>query len=145
MPSKGLYSKNEIHVLSSAVERCLMTAQSFLAGFFPPVNDLNQLPIQWQPIAVNSVPVKMDKLISQRAICPKYDEMFKEIYTNPSDELKTFIENNTKLFEYISKHTGKVSQDLCLVNTSNNYIKTNFVDSRNSFFFNSKINDLRKS
>lgn len=64
LPSNGFYSTNEMYVLSSAAERCLMTAQSFLAGFLPPTSDLYKLPIQWQPVAVNSIPRDRDRVIT---------------------------------------------------------------------------------
>lgn len=112
LPSNGFYSTSEMYVLSSAAERCLMTAQSFLAGLLPPTNkELHRLPINWQPVAVNSVPRDRDKLISQKATCPKYDEILEKMYSNPPQELRKFVDDNTNLFEYISKHTGAVICD----------------------------------
>ncbi|XP_031618760.1 lysosomal acid phosphatase isoform X2 [Contarinia nasturtii] len=105
LPSNGFYTTKEMYVLSSAAERCLMTAQTFLAGFLPPPNG-HQLPIKWQPVAVNSVSRDRDRLISQKGICPKYDEMLKKMYTDPPAELKKFVEENAELFTYISEKTG---------------------------------------
>lgn len=53
-----------MYVMSSATERCLMTAQSFLAGFLPPNHDDQRhlLPINWQPVAINSVPRDRDRV-----------------------------------------------------------------------------------
>lgn len=62
LPSDGFYTPNELYVMSSATERCLMSAQSFLAGFLPPTSDRHQLPIKWQPVAVNSVPRDRDRV-----------------------------------------------------------------------------------
>lgn len=64
LPKNGFYSTNEMYVMSSATERCLMTAQSFLAGFLPPNDDDQRhfLPINWQPVAVNSVPRESDRV-----------------------------------------------------------------------------------
>lgn len=66
LPKNGYYSTNEMYVMSSATERCLMTAQSFLAGFLPPGDDdddqRHALPIKWQPVAVNSVPRESDRV-----------------------------------------------------------------------------------
>ena len=64
LPKNGFYSTNEMYVMSSATERCLMTAQSFLAGFLPPNDDDQRhlLPIKWQPVAVNSVPRDSDRV-----------------------------------------------------------------------------------
>lgn len=64
LPKNGFYSTNDMYVVSSASERCLMTAQSFLAGFLPP-NDADErhlLPIKWQPVAIHSVPRQNDRV-----------------------------------------------------------------------------------
>lgn len=60
LPKNGIYTQQEVYVLSSAAERCLMSAQSVLAGFMPPLSHNNVLPILWQPIAVNSIPRQDD-------------------------------------------------------------------------------------
>ncbi|XP_055315614.1 lysosomal acid phosphatase [Sitodiplosis mosellana] len=107
LPSNGFYTTNEMYVSSSSTERCLMTAQSFLAALLPPPNNgQNLLPIKWQPVAINSVPRDRDKLISQKANCPKYDDLLAKMYSDPPEELRKFLQDNTELFEYISKHTG---------------------------------------
>lgn len=64
LPKNGFYSTKDMYVMSSATERCLMTAQSFLAGFLPPNDDDKHslLPIKWQPVAINSVPREYDRV-----------------------------------------------------------------------------------
>lgn len=52
-------------VTSSYAERCLMSAQAFLAGFMPSNESFNTLPIPWQPVAVNSIPRDRDNVIIQ--------------------------------------------------------------------------------
>lgn len=56
LPPNGLYTQQQIRVMSSAAERCIMSANSLLAGFMPPLEHTNLLPIQWQPVPVMSVP-----------------------------------------------------------------------------------------
>lgn len=56
LPKDGLYSKEEILVQSSASERCVMSVQSFLAAFMPPLENRNPLPIPWQPISIHTAP-----------------------------------------------------------------------------------------
>nr|CAD7202037.1 unnamed protein product [Timema douglasi] len=57
-----LYSPKEMHMESSANDRCLMSAELVLAGLYPPIgsqvwnHDLN-----WQPIPVHSTPRLQDK------------------------------------------------------------------------------------
>lgn len=50
------------------------------------------------------------KLISQKATCPKYDQMLEKMYTDPPDDLREFVNENAELFTYVSKHTGAVSK-----------------------------------
>lgn len=60
LPKDGMYSKEEIMVQSSYAERCLMSAQSFMAGFMPPLENRNPLPVPWQPIPIRSLPRTQD-------------------------------------------------------------------------------------
>lgn len=62
LPSNGFYSTENAYILSSAAERCLMSAQSFLAGFLTPIKSQQNLPIEWQPAAINSVPRDRDRV-----------------------------------------------------------------------------------
>jgi len=49
------YSKEEIYVRSTDVDRCLMTAQCCLAGLYPPKkNDIWNEELMWQPIPIHS-------------------------------------------------------------------------------------------
>lgn len=48
------------------------------------------------------------QLISQKANCAKYDSILAKMYSEPPEELRNFVQNNTELFEYISNHTGAV-------------------------------------
>lgn len=60
LPPSSLYSTGDILVQSSAAERCIMSAQGVLAGFMPPLEQNNVLPIAWQPIPVNVLPRNED-------------------------------------------------------------------------------------
>lgn len=62
LPSNGRYSKDNMYVVSSAAERCIMSAASFMAGFLPPLENRNQLPIPWQPVPINSIPRDRDQV-----------------------------------------------------------------------------------
>lgn len=60
LPENSLYTKENMHVLSSYRERCIMSALSFLAGFMPPLENRHKLPIPWQPIPISSLPREQD-------------------------------------------------------------------------------------
>nr|CAD7416747.1 unnamed protein product [Timema poppensis] len=79
-----LYSPKEMHMESSANDRCLMSAELVLAGLYPPIgsqvwnHDLN-----WQPIPVHSTPRLQDKLIVMKKPCPRYEQELKQAYLSP--------------------------------------------------------------
>lgn len=60
LSTDGIYSTYNMYVLSSSAERCLMSAQAFLASFLAPSKNI--LPIAWQPVAVNSLPRDRDNV-----------------------------------------------------------------------------------
>lgn len=62
LPDDGIYNTNNMTIMSSSAERCLMSAQAFLAGFLPPNKTTNRLSLLWQPVAVNSIPRDRDKV-----------------------------------------------------------------------------------
>ncbi|CAD7084339.1 unnamed protein product [Hermetia illucens] len=107
LPTNGLYSKDEMHILSSAAERCLMSASSLLAGFLPPLESRNILPIPWQPVPVNLIPRDRDFLLAQKKPCPTYDEILGKLYSNPPPDLKKLNEKSAELYRFLTKNTGK--------------------------------------
>lgn len=55
-----------MYVLSSAHERCLMSGQSVVAGLLQsPADNPHKLPINWQPVAINSIPRDRDTVIDR--------------------------------------------------------------------------------
>lgn len=50
LPKNGYYDSKNLHVLSSPVPRCIMSALALLAGFSPPPADDQTFPFAWQPI-----------------------------------------------------------------------------------------------
>lgn len=106
LPKDGMYSKEEILVQSSEAERCIMSAQSFMASFMEPLENRNPLPISWQPIPVRTVPRSQDYLMAQKKPCIKYDEMLKHLYENPPQDVVEMMRANEQLFKMLTKNTG---------------------------------------
>lgn len=66
LPQDGLYSKDNMRVLSSQFERSMMSVESLLAGFLPPNDGMNQFPLPWQPVPVHVIPIKEDYVSNLR-------------------------------------------------------------------------------
>lgn len=100
------YSKDIVYVQSTDVDRTLMSAQSNLAGMFPPSpNTQFHENLPWSPIPVHTLPERMDMILSAKKPCPMYDFTLKK-YKN-SEEYLEMLKRYKPLFKYLSKHTGK--------------------------------------
>jgi len=102
----GPYSPKKLHVLSSDYDRTINSANLVLAGMFPPAdNQIWNKDLLWQPIAVHSIPRNVDDLIYAEIACGRYPVARKEFEQSP--EIKSMIEQNEELFEYLEEHTGQ--------------------------------------
>jgi lysosomal acid phosphatase len=99
------YNVDEIYVRSTDVDRTLMSAESNLAGLYPPVNQKWNKALHWQPIPVHTVPQSDDGLLSSHADCPRFDQLQDEL--EHSEVFKKIYEDNRDLFEYISKNVNE--------------------------------------
>lgn len=86
------------------MDRTISSALSFLAGFMPPLDNSNPLPIPWQPVPVATIPRDRDDLIAQKRSCPKYDEVYNNQMT--SEEIKAIDSTNRNLYKILAKNTG---------------------------------------
>lgn len=118
IPENGFYSRKMIQVKSSWMDRTISSALSFLAGFMPPLEARNPLPILWQPIPVNSIDRDRDDLIAQKKPCPKYDEVYQNVMN--SEKIRAINEENKNLYKLLSKNTGENISSISDVETLHN-------------------------
>jgi len=107
----GNYSNEEIVVRSTDVDRTLMSAQSNLAGMYPPHGYWNWNPdLAWQPIPVHTLPQQEDYLLSSHANCPRFDQLLGEVKAGKF--MRDLYSDNKELFEYISNNAGTNITDI---------------------------------
>lgn len=100
------YTNNEIYVRSTDVDRTLMSAESNLAGLYPPTGKDQWDPaIQWQPIPVHTVPESLDEVLAAKKSCPAYDYALKKY--KQSDEFQAYNKSLTPVYEYLTAHSGR--------------------------------------
>lgn len=100
------YSADQISILSSDIDRTINSATLVLAALFPPKDSrVWNKDLLWQPIAVHTIPEKMDYLITGEMACARYLKVLEE-HEN-STEVRALIEPNQDLFRYLEKHAGQ--------------------------------------
>lgn len=113
------YSKNEIYIRATDVDRTLMSALSNLAGLYPPQgNDVWDNSIAWQPIPVHTVPESQDYILAGKKSCPAYEYAYSAMKNSP--EFQKYDERYTYLYEYLTKWTGRSVDSLESVSIINN-------------------------
>lgn len=105
------YSRQQILVRSTDVDRTLMSAYSNLAGLYPPTGgDVWNSNIQWQPIPVHTEHEKHDKILAMKKDCPAYQAALKKF--KQSEEYRQFNEHYKSTYDYISSYSGRKIRDL---------------------------------
>lgn len=113
------YSKDEIYVRATDVDRTLMSALSNLAGLYPPEGkDVWDSSIAWQPIPVHTMPESQDNVLAGKKSCPAYEYAYSAMKNSP--EFQKYDERFTYLYEYLTKWTGRNVDSLESVQRINN-------------------------
>lgn len=107
IPQNDFYNENVIKVRSSEYDRCLMSGASFLAGFMPPKESLNILPLPWQPIPINSLPKAIDYYIFPLAPCPVFDRMYASINSPDSEYYEETYGQFADILKILGNYTGQ--------------------------------------
>lgn len=99
-----LYSPYDIYVRSTDTDRTLMSAESHLAGLYPPYGNEVWDSIKWMPIPVHTSPEDEDSVLAAKKYCPRYNYELENVLNSP--EMKRIDKENEKLCKYLTKMTG---------------------------------------
>ncbi|XP_065201847.1 prostatic acid phosphatase-like [Planococcus citri] len=100
------YRYDLLKVNSSDMDRTIMSAECFLAGFFPPSAEERWADdgLKWQPVPIRAIPAEIDTVIGFKVPCEKYD-MEKDL-VNGSPEMGAYYLEHQKIFKYIASYSG---------------------------------------
>ncbi|KAL3289473.1 hypothetical protein HHI36_022896 [Cryptolaemus montrouzieri] len=102
----NFYFPDDVKVLSSYSDRCLMSAQLFTSGLFVPQKEqIWNEELLWQPISMNYMPRSQDNMIASKQECPTYDILYEELFK--SHKYKKILQENSELFQYLTEYTGE--------------------------------------
>ncbi|CAK9834163.1 Lysosomal acid phosphatase [Anthophora retusa] len=99
-----LYFPNDIYIQSTNVDRTLMSAESHLAGLYPPIGNQIWDTINWMPIPVHTIPEELDNVLAAKKYCPRYDYELEQVLNSP--EMKKIDKENEKLYAYLTNNAG---------------------------------------
>lgn len=87
------YDADVLHTLSSGLARCIMSAELFLAGFYPPKTENEQWHdnLLWQPIPVYSDPRELDKVNKPILSCRLFGYSFIFLFNTDSPPFKVLL------------------------------------------------------
>lgn len=98
------YTPNEIYIRSTDIDRAIQSAESNLAGLYPPHDDQIWNPeLLWQPIPVHSVPAADDWLVLGTT-CPVYNAASQSLDT--TREFLKVHNYSESMIQYINEHSG---------------------------------------
>ncbi|CAH1275631.1 unnamed protein product [Diabrotica balteata] len=118
------YSKDEIYIHSSNIDRCLMSITTLLAGLYPPKGyQLWNEQLEWQPIPVHTESIYVDQIITENRECKKFDQLSAEYQLT---EILPLEKNYTELLELISRKTGWASTTFAEVATLYNEVLSTY-------------------
>lgn len=101
------YSDDKVYVLSSDMDRSIMSALANLAGLFVPNDEeIWNNRILWQPIPVHTLPKQVDILFHGGKTCKKYEDLY-EYYMTKSPEALEIGAKYGHLFAYWAEMSGE--------------------------------------
>lgn len=96
---------NEIMVNSSESARCLLSALTNLASFYPPQGWWKfDEDIDWQPISVHYIPKQRDKYLNFHSVCPQASLEAHRVFE--SREVQDFVQQHKNMLDDLSRITG---------------------------------------
>ncbi|XP_035741777.1 prostatic acid phosphatase-like isoform X1 [Vespa mandarinia] len=99
-----LYSPYDIYIRSTDVDRTLMSAETNLAGLYPPKGNQIWNAIHWMPIPIHTVPESEDNVLSGKKYCQRYNFELDKVLESP--EIKKINQDNKHLYDYLTEKTG---------------------------------------
>ncbi|KAF7664163.1 hypothetical protein LDENG_00187080 [Lucifuga dentata] len=100
------YDRHEILVRSTDYDRTLMSAESNLAGLYPPSGQQVFTPdLKWQPIPVHTVPQDQERLLTfPLGDCPRYKQLMNE--TEQTEEFINVTNTYQDILKLVKDKTG---------------------------------------
>ncbi|KAF6213075.1 hypothetical protein GE061_010789 [Apolygus lucorum] len=104
LPPNRNYNRSVITVLSSQIDRCIMSAAANMAGMFPLSRERNWGGINWYPVPIHSIPTEFDNLIQLSRPCKKYIAEFLKF--NTSEEYRQILDRFKDVLDFSELMSG---------------------------------------
>ncbi|XP_022919635.2 testicular acid phosphatase homolog [Onthophagus taurus] len=102
----NFYLPWQVKIRSSSLDRTQMTAQLVMAGMYPPKTaQIWNKNLTWQPISMEILPYKQDRIFLADHSCPKFNNLLKENIQHAKESGK--FNKYEYMFKNLRKHTGQ--------------------------------------
>ncbi|KAL7631270.1 UNVERIFIED_CONTAM: hypothetical protein RMT77_018428 [Armadillidium vulgare] len=102
---KKVFDTEEIQVISTDVDRTLMSAECVMAAFYRPDEETKlREDLEWVPTPIHTAPEGDDVLLSVDAACPRISSEDSKLEQIP--EIQDFNEENEELYKFVSEQAG---------------------------------------
>ncbi|XP_018565955.1 lysosomal acid phosphatase [Anoplophora glabripennis] len=99
------YSPKDILVMSTDVDRTLMSAAANLAGLYPPRGwQVWNKDLPWRPTPIHTVARADDNVLAMKKSCPRWDKLYDE--SKSSEFYQQIDKEHAELYEYVSEQSG---------------------------------------
>lgn len=115
IPDNTVMMKRSIYTVSSCLQRCIDSAQSFLTGL---LKTSNSSAIRRQPVPINVIPPDQDTFIRQNRTCEKVKHIMAKEMANNASFLSELNREAARLQQIISAEVGTPitsAQDTALI------------------------------
>lgn len=107
LPKDGFFRMSNMQIISSFPERCIMSLQSFMAGFMPPPVLDTTLPIYWQPFTFEVDHAgRIVYLLFDAEACPVFVQGAYNYMMNPPEPLASWIAADKAAFAEFATKLG---------------------------------------
>ncbi|KAJ8975114.1 hypothetical protein NQ317_017976 [Molorchus minor] len=105
------YSPSEIKVISTDVDRTLMSAAANLAGLYPPpASQVWNDDLLWEPIPIHTKTRAEDEVLAMEKPCARHSKLEKDV--DSSDFFKNITTAYADFFDTVTNYTGRSTTTL---------------------------------
>lgn len=123
-PANGFFHTDNMRTLTSPPDRCVMSLQSFMAGFLQPPAHNNTISVHWQPFGME-VDSDGELVYFLAKNCPIFQELWHDLQVNPPADVQQWLKEDQEILVQLGKVFGLPLDYFLIVIMVGDLIRTN--------------------